>query len=83
MLLRLLSVLLVVGVQVVFVVSQDFAPPEILAAKDPDTVLQPLGGQRANEDADDAVNGSKVIRGLLGVRQNDCPTNYAACTDGG
>ena len=83
MLSRFLSILLVIGIQAVFVAGQSFAPPEILAARDPDTILQPRAGRLADEGADDAVNDSKVISGLLGIRQDSCPTNYALCNDGG
>jgi len=83
MLPRFLSILLVIGIQAVFVAGQDFAPPEILAAKDPDNTLQPLVGRPADEDAEGVVDNPKVIRGLLGIRQNSCPNNYAACNDGG
>ena len=83
MLPRFLSILLVIGVQAVFVVGLDFGAPEMLAAKDPNTILQPLSGRPTDADAEKATDGSKVIRGLLGVRQDSCPTHYSACSDGG
>ena len=82
MLPRLLSVLLVIGVQVIFVVGGDFATPEVLS-RDPDTILQPLSGRPADEDSDGAVDNPRLIRGLLGVRQDGCPIGYAVCNDGG
>ena len=72
-----------IDIQAVFVAGQDFAPPEVPAAKDTDNTLQPPVGRPADEDADGAVDNPKVIRGLLGIRQNSCPTNFAACNDGG
>lgn len=81
MLPRFLSVILVIGIQVIFVVGQEFAPQEILAAKDPDTVLQPLAGRPADEDMNEASDNPKVIRGLLVARQDGCPNNYAFCND--
>ena len=83
MLLRILPVLLVIGIQASFAVGQDFVSAGTLAVKDPDTILQPLSGRPADEDADEAADDSKVIRGLLGIRQDSCPTGYAVCNDGG
>ena len=72
-----------IGIQTILVVGQEFAPPEILAAKDPDTILQPPLGRIAKDEADEAVDNPRVIRGLLFIRQESCSFNYAACTDGG
>ena len=83
MLPRFLSILLVIGIQATSVVGQEFATPEILAAKDPDTILQPFVGRIAKDEADEAGDNPRVIRGLLFVRQDNCASNYAACTDGG
>ena len=83
MLPRLLSVILVIGIQSIFVVSQDFAPPEIPAANDPDTIFKPLAGRPADEDVDEAFDNPKVIRGLLVIRQDSCASGSAACNDGG
>lgn len=83
MLPRTLSILLVITIQVIFAVGHHFGPAGVLIDKDPDAILQPLGGRPADEDADDAVDGSKVIRGLLDVRQDSCPSGYAVCNDGG
>jgi len=83
MLPRFLSIILVIWIQAIFVVGQEFAPPEILAAKDPDTILQPLAGRPADEDTNEASDNPKVIRGLLVARQDNCPNNYAVCNDGG
>lgn len=80
MLLRFLSFLFAVVICVVLVVGQDLAPPEILAAG-PDSFLEPLAGRPADV-TDEAVDESKVIRGLLGRRQTTCATNYFACGPG-
>lgn len=82
MLPRFLSILLVIGTQALFVVGQDFAPPGLLV-RDPDTILQPRRGRPADEDADDAADNPKLIRGLLRVRQDSCPSGYAVCNDEG
>ena len=83
MLPRFFPILLVVGIWAIFAVGQDFVPAGTLVVKDPDTILQPLSGRPADEDVDEAVDDSKVIRGLLGVRQDSCPIGYAVCNDGG
>jgi hypothetical protein len=79
MLLRCLAIILAAVAQAIFVTGQDFAPPEILAA-DSDSVLEPLAGLPT--DAYEAVDTSKVIRGLLGRRQLGCSSSYFACGTG-
>jgi len=83
MLSRFLSIILVIGIQAIFVVGQDYAPPVILTADDPNIIFQPLAGQFADKNADDAIDNPKVIRGLLVMRQDKCPIGYAMCNDGG
>lgn len=83
MLPRFFPILLVVVIQAVFGAGQDSVHAGTLAVKDPDTILQPLSGRPADEDVDEAADDSKVIRGLLGIRQDSCPTGYAVCNDGG
>ena len=78
-----LSILLVIGIKTILVVGQEFAAPEILAAKDPDTIFRPLLGRIAKDEADEAVDNPRVIRGLLTVGRDSCPSNYAVCPDGG
>lgn len=79
MLPRLFFILLAIMIRAVLIIGQDFAPPEILVA-DPDSVLEPLAGRPA--DPNEAVDESKVIRGLLGRRQTSCSSNFFACGSG-
>lgn len=80
---KLASVLLVAGVQI-FVAAGDlpeFAPPDLLTSvDDPGTVLQPYVGNPVKSN--NAVDETKVIRGLLMTRQS-CPGGYGLCNDGG
>ena len=83
MLFRLTSVLLIVGIQLVAAADEkpEFATPDILASLgDPDTMLKPHIGNPVQ--ADNAVDETKVIRGLLMARQS-CPGGYGLCNDGG
>ena len=83
MLFRLASILLIAGVQIVVAAGDkpEFAPPDIFSSvDDPDTTLQPYVGKPVV--GDDAVNESKLIRGLLVTRQS-CPGGYGLCNDGG
>ena len=79
MLLRFLSIILAVAIQAILATGQDFAPPEILA-RDSDSDLEPLAGQPT--DGYEPVDRSKVIRGLLGRRQQGCSSNFFACGSG-
>lgn len=79
MLLRFSSIVLAVAIQAIFAAGQDFAPPEILAG-DSDSDLLPLAGQPT--DGYELVDGSKVIRGLLGRRQQGCSASYFSCGSG-
>ena len=72
-----------IGIKTIFAVGQEFAAPEILAARDPDTIFQPLLGRIAKNEVDEAVDNPRVIRGLLIVGRDSCPSNYAVCPDGG
>lgn len=82
MLFRLTSILLIVGIQLVAAADKpEFATPDILASLgDPDTMLKPHVGKPVQ--AGDAVDETKVIRGLLMARQS-CPGGYGLCNDGG
>jgi hypothetical protein len=82
MLPRFLSIILAIVAHAVFAIGQDFASPEILAAGDPDSILEPLAGRPADQAVDGAVYESKVIRGLLGRRQGGCSNNYFVCGPG-
>jgi len=82
--LRIASVLLVASIQLIAAADEqpEFAPPDLLVAGDPDTVLQPYTGNPAK--ADDAVDDTKVIRGLLNLStRQSCPGGYGVCNDGG
>jgi len=73
LLFRFASILLIAGVRVVVAVDgqPEFAPPDLFAsAGDPDTMLKPYVGSPIK--ADNTVDDTKVIRGLLMARQN-CP----------
>jgi len=81
--LRIASVLLVASIQLVAAADgqPEFAAPDIfVSAGDPDTTLQPYVGNPVK--GDDAVDDTKVIRGLLMSRQS-CPGGYGVCNDGG
>jgi len=83
LLFRLTSILLIAGIQLVAAADEkpEFATPDILASLgDPDTTLKPHVGNPV--EADDAVDETKLIRGLLVTRQS-CPGGYGACNDGG
>ena len=84
LLFRLASIVLVAGIQLVVAADAkpEFAPPEILtSAGDPDATLQPYVGNPVQ--AGDAVNETKLIRGLLMQRQSGCAGGYGLCNDGG
>ena len=68
---RLASIVLITGIQLVVAADAkpEFTPPGVLVSVgDSDTVLQPHVGQ-----ADDVVNETRFIRGLLMQRQVSCP----------
>ena len=78
------SIVLVAATQLVAAADghPEFAPPDILTAVgDPDTTLQPYVGNPVK--GDNAIDETKVIRGLLMTRQSSCPGGYGLCNDGG
>ena len=80
---RLVSIALVAGIQLVAAGDNqpEFAPPDILtSAGDPYTALQPYVWNLVN--ANNAVDGTKLIRGLI-TRQSGCPAGDETCSDGG
>lgn len=84
MLFRLASIVLVTGIQLVVAANDqpEFAPPDVFTSLgDPDTTLQPYTGNPVKSD--DAVNETKLIRGLLMARQSACPGGYGLCNGGG
>jgi len=84
LLFKLASIVLIAGIQLVVAANAqpEFAPPEVLtSAGDPDTTLQPYVGNPVQ--GGDAVNETKLIRGLLMTRQSSCPGGYGVCNDGG
>ena len=83
MLLRLASILLIASIHIVAAAGDkpEFAPPDILVTtEDPDETLRPYVGNPV--EADDAVDETKLIRGLLMTRQLRCPGGYGLCSDG-
>jgi hypothetical protein len=84
LLFRLASIILVAGLQLVAAADDqpEFAVPDVLASTgDPDTTLQPYVGNPVK--GDNAVDETKLIRGLLMTRQSSCPGGYGLCNDGG
>jgi hypothetical protein len=79
---RLASIFLVAGIQIVAAADgkPEFATPDILVSGDSDTTLKPYVGKPVK--GDEAVNETKLIRGLLTTRQS-CPGGYGLCNDGG
>ena len=83
LLFRLTSILLIAGIQLVAAADDKpaFATPDIFASLgDSDTTLRPHVGKPVH--GDDAVDETKLIRGLLVTRQS-CPGGYGLCNDGG
>lgn len=68
LLFRLISIVLVAGVQLVSAAEDE-------PVGDSDTALRLYVGSPVDE--------TKVIRGLLVTRQSSCPIGYGACSDGG
>ena len=60
------------------VVSQ-FSPPEIIDGYDP--LLASLEEMNTGMDDTNSTNNAREIRGLLGVRHNECPSGYAECAN--
>ena len=56
------------------IVASEFLP-EILASYDPGSTFKPL------KKALSLSENPRVIRGLLVVRQTNCPTGYMECTN--
>ena len=84
LLFRLASIVFIAGIQLVVAADAqpEFATPDVLtSAGDPDTTLQPHVGNPVQ--GDDAVNETKLIRGLLMTRQSGCRGGYGLCNDGG
>lgn len=85
LLFRLASIFVAAGVLVV--AADDlppFAPPEILASDgNSSSTLQPQIGNPLRTD--DAVDETKVIRGLLmrSAKRQSCPGGYGLCNNGG
>ena len=81
---RFASILLVVFIRLVVAADgqPEFAPPDLLVSiGDPDTTLKPYVGNPVK--ADNAVDETRVIRGLLMTRQSSCPGGYGLCNAGG
>jgi len=81
LLFQLASIVLTIGIRLVVAADAqpEFTPPGVLTSVgDSDTALQPYPGQ-----ADDAVNETKFIRGLLTQRQASCSSGYGVCSGGG
>ena len=74
LLFRLISIVLVAGVQFVSAAEDE-------SVGDPDTTLKLYVGSPAV--ADGAVDETKAIRGLLMKRQSGCSVGYGVCSDGG
>jgi len=84
LLFRLVSIIIVAATQLVAAADDkpEFASPDILTSVgDPDTVLKPYIGKPVK--GDNAVDETKLIRGLLMTRQSGCPGGYGVCNDGG
>lgn len=83
-LLRIAPIFFAAGILVVAADDQPlFAPAEVLeSGGDPDTALVPYVGSPVRTE--DAVDDTKVIRGLLGViKRQSCPGGYGLCSNGG
>ena len=77
--LYLLVALLISGLPAVAATDGDLAVARILAARDDTESLPewvPL------QQAEPALAGGNVIRGLLSVRQSDCPGSWYSCGSG-
>ena len=84
MLFRFASILFVAFIRLVAAADgqPEFAPPDLLVSiGDPDMTLKPYVGSPVK--ADNAVDETKVIRGLLMTRQPSCPGGHGLCNAGG
>ena len=84
MLFRFASIVLVAAIRLVVVADgqSEFAPPDLLVSiGDHDMTLKPYVGNPVK--ADNAVDETKLIRGLLMTRQSGCPGGYGLCNAGG
>jgi hypothetical protein len=83
--LRFASIFAVAGILVVAADDQpQSAPPELLSSGgDSDTLLIPYVGSPVRTE--DAVDDTKVIRGLLrrAIKRQTCNAGYGLCNDGG